>query len=223
MKRIIGVLLLSVVLTVYPTQKSHAIVWEVVRKALIAAIKAADLAVQRLQNKTIWLQNAQKALENTLSKLKLDEIGSWMDKHREQYAKYFDELKRVKDAISGYQKVKDIMKQQVAIVDEYKEAIRLFRQDKNFSLKEIEYMTAVFNGIIDESLKNIDQLFLVVHSFATEMSDGKRLEIINRVAAAIDENLTDLRMFNAENIKLSLQRTMSEQELKRVKAIYGLQ
>ncbi|MGN6419343.1 MAG: conjugal transfer protein TraI [Pseudobacter sp.] len=222
MKKGILVFLLCVVVTIFPTQQSHAIVWEVVRKALIAAIKAADLAVQRLQNKTIWLQNAQKAVENTLSKLKLDEIGGWMDKHREQYAKYFDELKRVKDAISGYQKVRDIMKQQVSIVDEYKQAIRMFRSDKNFSLKEIEYMTAVFNGIIDESLKNIDQLFLVVNSFATEMSDGKRLEIINRVAAAIDENLTDLRMFNAENIQLSLQRVLSEQELKRVKAIYGL-
>src|SRR6478736_3622396 len=102
MKRMILMLFLCMGLTIAPTQKSHAIVWVVIRAAIIKAIKAMDLAVQRLQNKTIWLQNAQKTLENTMSKLQLDQITDWVEKHNEQYGKYFDELKTVKDAISGY-------------------------------------------------------------------------------------------------------------------------
>jgi chromosome segregation ATPase len=89
--------------------------------------------VQRLQNKTIWLQNAQKTLENTLSKLKLDEISDWVDKHKAQYAGYFDELSKVKAAISGYKKVKEIMEKQVRVVEEYKRAFRLFQQDPHFT------------------------------------------------------------------------------------------
>ena len=215
--------LLCVVVTIYPTKQIHAVIWTVIKEALIAAIKAADLAVQRLQNKTIWLQNAQKALENTLSKLKLDEISSWMDKHKEQYAQYYDELRKVKEAISGYKKVKMIMQQQLAIVDEYKSALRLFRMDKHFTAAEINYMVQVYSGIIDESVKNLDQLFLVINSFSTEMTDGKRLVIINGVAGAIDENLADLRMFNAENVMLSLRRAKDEAEVKRIKAFYGIQ
>ncbi|WP_276481023.1 conjugal transfer protein TraI [Paraflavitalea pollutisoli] len=222
MKQWICAIAFCVVLTVAPTQKSHAFIWDVVKQALIAAIKAADLAVQRLQNKTIWLQNAQKALENTLSKLKLDEISGWVEKHKEQYASYFDELRKVKEAISGYKKVKVIMQQQLAIVDEYKAALRLFRQDKHFTTKEIEYMVQVYSGILDQSIKNIDQLFLVIKSLNTEMTDGKRLEVINRVASAIDGNLADLRMFNAENVQLSLQRAKDATEVKRVKEIYGI-
>jgi len=179
--------------------------------------------VQRLQNKTIWLQNAQKALENTLSKLKLDEITDWVDKHKEQYAKYFDELAKVKQAISGYKKVKEIMQKQVAIVDEYKRAFNLFKNDKHFTAGEIEYMVQVYTGIVDESLKNLDQLFLVINALGTEMTDGKRIEIIGNVAAHIDENLNDLRDFNSQNVRLSLQRARDEKEINVVKAYYGLQ
>jgi len=223
MKKIIVMIVLCIGMTIAPTQKSHAIVWEVVRQALIAAIKAADMAVQRLQNKTIWLQNAQKALENTLSKLKLDEITDWVDKHKEQYAKYFDELKKVKDAISGYKKVKEIMEKQVRIVEEYKRGFALFKQDKHFTAKEIEYMVRVYTGIVDESLKNLDQLFLVVNALSTEMTDGKRIEIIGAVADHIDENLNDLRDFNSQNIRLSLQRSKDANEINAVKALYGIQ
>lgn len=222
MKKIIVALILCIGLTIAPTQKSHAFIWEVVRQALIAAIKAADIAVQRLQNKTIWLQNAQKALENTLSKLKLDEISDWLDKNREQYAKYYDELKKVKELISGYKKVKEIMRKQVQIVEEYKRAFALFKQDKHFTAGEIEYMVQVYTGIVDESLKNLDQLFLAVNALNTEMTDGKRLEIIGTVAAHIDENLNDLRDFNSQNVRLSLQRSKDEQEIERVKAMYGI-
>src|SRR5690606_23335792 len=160
--------------------------------------------------------------ENTLSKLKLDEISDWLDKNREQYAKYYDELKKVKEMISGYQKVKEIMAKQVRIVEEYKRAFALFKQDKHFTEGEIEYMAQVYTGIVDESLKNLDQLFLVVNALNTKMTDGKRLEVISAVAAHIDGNLNDLRDFNSENVRLSLQRSKDEQEIERVKAMYGI-
>jgi hypothetical protein len=222
MKKVVVMLVLCLGLTIAPTQKSHAIVWVVVTKALKAAIRAMDLAVQRLQNKTIWLQNAQKQLENTLSKLKLDEISEWTEKHRQQYAQYFDELKKVKEAISGYKRVKEIIEKQVMIVEEYKAAFALFRQDRHFTPKEIEYMERVYSGIMNESIKNLDQLFLVINAFNTEMTDGKRLEIINGVADHIDENLNDLRQFNKENATLSIQRARDEVEVIRLKALYGI-
>ena len=39
-----------------------------IKFAVKKVIKAIDLRIQRLQNKTIWLQNAQKKIENILSK-----------------------------------------------------------------------------------------------------------------------------------------------------------
>ena len=221
MKRVLITIMLSSTLIVMPTQKSHAFIWEIVRQAIIAAIKAADLAVQRLQNKTIWLQTVQKNLENVLSKVKLDEITDWTKKHKEQYQRYFDELKQVKDAISTYKKVKEIMEHQKQLVDEYQMAFNRFKQDKHFTADEIAYMAKVYTGIMDESINNLDQLFLVINAFNTEMTDGKRLQVIGSVAKQIDDNLNDLRDFNRQCIRLSFQRTKDENELKTMRRFYG--
>jgi hypothetical protein len=106
-------------------QKSEAQipVLEIIRQAVIKArLVAIDLKIQRLQNETIWLQNAQKTLENKMQELKLGEIGDWVEKQRKLYADYYDELWQVKTAISYYQKVKDIIQKQLQIAGEYKQA-----------------------------------------------------------------------------------------------------
>jgi len=222
MKKVWMTVLLCTGLTIFPVQKSHAVVWVVVKAVLIKAIKAMDLAVQKLQNETIWLQNAQKTLENTLSKLKLDEISGWVEKHREQYAVYFEELGKVKAVISGYKQVKDIMEKQVRVVEEYKQAFNHFKQDIHFSPSELEFIARVYTGMVNESVKNLDQLLLVVGSLGTEMTDGERLDIISKAAAGIEATLSDLRRFNSQNIRLSISRSKDAQEGQTVKALYGL-
>ena len=62
----------------------------IIKAAVKKVIKAIDLRIQRLQNKTIWLQNAQKKIENTLSKLKLNEISDWTQKQRNLYQNYYE-------------------------------------------------------------------------------------------------------------------------------------
>ena len=210
---------------IFPAQKSEAQipVLEIIRQAVIKAIVAIDLKIQRLQNETIWLQNAQKTLENTMQELKLGEIGDWVEKQRKLYADYYDELWRVKAAISYYQKVKDIIQKQLQIAGEYKQALVLFRKDKHFTIDDIAYMERIYSGILNESVINLDQLYLVINSFATQMTDGKRLEIINGVAKNIEQNLTDLRQFNNQNIRLSLSRSKDQQEINAAKILYGIE
>ncbi|MWB94939.1 conjugal transfer protein TraI [Flavobacterium sp. GA093] len=195
---------------------------EIVKAVAKKVIKAIDLRIQKLQNKTIWLQNAQKKIENILSKLKLDEISDWTQKQKELYRNYYQELAKVKSIITYYQRIKDISKKQVRLVDEYERAWSLFQKDAHFNSSELDYMQSVYSGILDESLKNIDQIFLVLDSFTTQMSDAKRLEIINAAADQIDANYDDLTLFNRQNILLSLQRAKTEHDVKSVKQFYGI-
>lgn len=215
-------LLATTLLTVTPTQQSHAVVWAVVKAAVKKVIKAIDLQIQRLQNKTIWLQNAQKTLENALSKWKLDEISDWTEKQKEQYRKYYEELAQIKAFISYYQRIRDITQKQQRLVDAYDRSWSLIRQDKHFTVNEILYMEKVYSGILDESLKNIDQISLIIKSFAMKMSDAKRLELINNAADRVDANYSDLLQFNRQNTLLSLQRAKTATEVQRVKQLYGL-
>jgi len=202
--------------------KAQIPILEIIRQAVTRVIVAVDLKVQRLQNKTIWLQNAQKTLENAMSKLKLDEITNWVEKQRKLYADYFEELRQVKAVLAYYGRIHEMLQRQVQIVNEYKAAWALFRQDKNFTPEELDYMYKVYNGILEESLKSIDQLFLVVNAFATQMSDAKRLEIINAAADGIEENYFDLKAFNDQNKVMALQRASERGQLEQMRKLYGL-
>ncbi len=79
-KRILYIMIFATIsLVVVPPQPTQAAIplWiiELIRKGVAKVLRAIDLMIQRLQNKTIWLQNAQKVLENKLSQFKLTEIA----------------------------------------------------------------------------------------------------------------------------------------------------
>ena len=105
MKKLLNIAGIILLISLAPVQHTEAQIpiYDIIKAAVKKVIKAVDLKIQRLQNKTIWLQNAQKTLENQMSKLKLKEIGDWANKQKELYAKYFDELSKVKNAIGTYQ------------------------------------------------------------------------------------------------------------------------
>ena len=196
---------------------------EVIKAGVKKVIKAVDLKVQRLQNETIWLQNTQKVLENQLSKLKLAEIADWSERQKELYFKYYNELWEIKTAITYYRRIKDLTEKQVAIVDEYRWAWNLFTRDKHFTPEELSYMESVYKGILDASVKNVDQILLVVNSFKTQMSDAKRLDIINTAASQMDDNYDDLKKFNTQNSLLSIQRAQSIDEVTVLRELYGIE
>ena len=226
MKRKIVISLVCLLLIGTPARpanfKAVIPILEIVKTVTKKVIKAIDLRIQKLQNKTIWLQNAQKQVENVLSKLKLDEISDWTQKQKELYRGYYEELSKVKSIITYYQRIKEITRKQTRLVAQYERAWKLFQQDPHFSGNEIQYMEKVYSGILEESLKNIDQIFLILDSFTTQMSDLKRLEIINKAADQIDSNYDDLILFNQQHVLLSLQRAKTASDVNQVKQFYGI-
>jgi hypothetical protein len=217
------VMLGTVTLVATPVQDAHAInIWKIIKEAVVKVIKAVDLMIQRMQNETIALQNAAKVLENKLSKLKLDEIADWTERQRQLYKEYYDELWRVRNTIAMYKRIQKITARQVQIVNEYKFIWEMLRKDGHFTQSELHYMYRVYTGMLNESVQNIDQILLVINSFRTQMSDAKRLEIINATGERIEQNYADLKLFNSQNIQLSLSRAKDEHEIESVRKLYGL-
>jgi len=219
--KILGITLIVFLVSVKQTQ-AQIDVASIIKEGVKKIIRAIDLKIQRLQNKTIWLQNAQKSVENTMSKIKLDEITSWVERQKTLYQDYFNELRKVKTAISYYYRIREVTSKQLQLVAAYKNALALFKKDKHFTAKEINYMINVYSGILDESVKNLDQILLVVTSFSTQMDDGKRLQIIDASADSIEQNYVDLIQFNQQNILLSLHRSKDLSEINEVRTLYGL-
>ena len=129
----------------------------------------------------------------------------------------------MKEAISHYHRVKEISQQEVALVQQYHTAWNGVKKDGHFTSQELLYIGRVYTGIISESVKNLDQLALVINAFTTQMSDAKRLDIINRVATSMQKNYDDLQEFNSQNIRVSIQRSKDENDINVVKQLYGIQ
>lgn len=216
-------LLVLIILSLHNSANAQDPITAVIVQGITRVIKAMDLKIQRLQTKTIWLQNAQKVIENTMSKLKLDEIRDWVEKQRLLYQDYFEELWKVKDILAYYHRIRELTDKQLLLVNEYKRAWRGVRKDPHFTPDEIEYIGSVYTGIIEESLKNLEQVAMVIHSFTTQMTDAKRMEIINQVADAIDQNLSDLNTFNTRTIQLSLARARDAHDIAIIKNLYAIQ
>ncbi|OOQ56627.1 conjugal transfer protein TraI [Mucilaginibacter pedocola] len=211
---IMGLLLL-------PVQRSQA-QYQVVTTVIKKVIKAIDLQVQRLQNKTIWLQNAQKTLENELAKFRLDEISNWTEKQKKQYEEYYQELRKVRSVIAYYQRIRDLGQTQAALIGEYRRAWQLFRTDKHFRPEELAEMERIYLGILNASARNLEQILLVINPGRTQMTDQQRLEMINDAGDRLEENFADLKQYNNQNMAFSLQRSKGLDELRTLKKYYGL-
>ena len=69
----------------------------------------------------------------------LDDISNWVEKQRKLYEDYYNELWQVKQIISDYDKVKEIIRLQSKIVSEYTQSYGLFKQDKHFNPEELDH------------------------------------------------------------------------------------
>lgn len=187
------------------------------------AIKAIDLKIQRMQNKTIGLQNAQKVIENAMTKLHLKDIAGWAQRQKDLYARYFQQLGRLKAVLSTYWKVKEIIKRQILLVSEYNQAWGRLKNDPHFSATELEQMYRIYSGIIKASLQSLDQLTIACSVVTTQMSDGKRMQLITKAGTYIEQNLADLRSFNNRNVRLSLARAIDLADAVITRKIYGME
>jgi hypothetical protein len=194
----------------------------IIKEGITKVIVAMDLQMQRLQNETIWLQNAQKTVENELSRLKLAEIGNWVEKQRDLYENYFDELWRVKAALGFYHRVKELTQKQKTLLFEYRQAYDLFRRDPHFTPDEIAQMQRVYSGILNACAVNLDALSLVVNAFTTQMKDAERLERLEAAAILMDQQLNHLRQFTRGNQLIALQRATERGTIIHFKKLYGL-
>lgn len=212
----------SLILLAIPlTMKAQDPIIEAIKAATKKVIRAIDLQVQRLQNGTIDLQNAQKQLENILSKLKLEEIADWTNKQKELYQAYFTELWKVKSYLMYYRQFKDVIGNQKLLFEEYKKAISIVYKDNRFSSMDKDYMLGVYANILDASIQDIADLLSFMQSFTLQVSDGARLEKLSVTADNIDNHLAVLRKFNERNKMLSTQRAKSIEDLQSIRQLYG--
>lgn len=135
---------------------------------------------------------------------------------------FLDALLEVSPQVKKYKRISDIINYQLRIVREYKSAYSQFKEDKEFTIQEIEYLGKVYNSLFNESLKSIEELAMVVTAGKLRMTDDERLQAIDKIYESVVEQFTFLKEFNNSTAILSLQRKYERVDVKTSKTIHGI-
>ncbi len=135
---------------------------------------------------------------------------------------FLDGLMEVSPAVKKYKRITDIFNYQVRILKEYKAAWQQFRDDKQFTLTEIDYLGKVYTNLFNETLKSLEELAMVITSGKLRMSDDERLQAIDRIYTNVVDQYSFLNEFNNNTAILSLQRKSEQAETKMSRIINGI-
>lgn len=135
---------------------------------------------------------------------------------------FLDGLLEVSPAVKKYKRITDIFNYQVRILKEYKAAWQQFRDDKQFTSTEIDYLGKVYTNLFNETLKSLEELAMVITSGKLRMSDDERLQAIDRVYTNVVDQYSFLNEFNNNTAILSLQRKSEQADIKMSRIINGI-
>jgi DNA repair ATPase RecN len=135
---------------------------------------------------------------------------------------FLDGLLEVSPAVKKYRRISDIISRQVQLVKEGRNAMNRLRDSKVFTPEELEHMTKVYSGIFQRSLKNLEELLMVITSGSLRMNDAERLAAIDRIYSEIEDQFSFLRDYRSRNLVHSLQRTAEAAEVDLSKRLNGL-
>ncbi|HEV2478073.1 MAG TPA: conjugal transfer protein TraI [Puia sp.] len=220
--RLVAIWLMTATLVIMADRASAQPVVSIITEGITKVIRAVDLEIQRMQTKTIVLQEAQKELENAMSKLRLGEIQDWVEQQKDLYAGYFQELWQVKDVLSGYHRVSETIQREEQILAGCRQGVKVFQQSGHFNASELSLIASVYGGMLSESAKNLDVLLKAIQPYAFQITDQQRLAMIDEAAQNMDRTYRDMQVYTNENQLISLQRASDENDYNTLKKLYGL-
>ncbi len=135
---------------------------------------------------------------------------------------FLDGLMQISPTVKNYKRVADIINYQIIILKEYKTAFSRFKNDKNFNSQELEYLNRVYNNLLKQSLKNLDDLTTVVTANKLRMTDDERLKSIDDIFNEIQDKVMFLRHFNNNATILAVQRAKERNDAETIRNIYGI-
>ncbi|TKT85737.1 TerB family tellurite resistance protein [Dyadobacter frigoris] len=134
---------------------------------------------------------------------------------------FLDGLLEVSPGVKNYQRIKDIIALQLALLKEYQAAQRHFSASGFLNPDEMDYLESVYGRLIKRSVKNLDALTDVLTAKKLRMSDDERLKAVDSIYEDMTESLVFLRQFNASTSVLALQRKKEYQDIKMSQTLHG--
>jgi hypothetical protein len=203
-------------LSIISCQFSSAQTWEEWFQQKQTAIKR--LEEQIVANK-VYIEYAKKGYKivssglNTIRDIKQGDFDLHLG--------FIDSLKVVNPKIKTLAKVAGIIAMQFHINKTSKQALNAVRESAQFTPDELDFCKNVFDHLLDECLKGIDELVLVITSGELEMTDDDRLSRIDQIYTDMQDKFSFTGSFSNEISTLAIQRLTDQTEIDYSKKING--
>ena len=173
------------------------------------------------------LQQLEKILDNMYAGYKILDYGYTTIKNIAKgnyklHEAFLDGLYLVNPAVRNYKRIPYIIDYQRLLIKEYKNYFTRFKRDPNFSPSELEYIGNVYNFLVQASLRNIEDLTMIITATKLRMSDDERMKAIDRIYYELEGKVVFVRSFNNSTQLLAIQRARSANDVRTLKHIYGL-
>jgi 3-deoxy-D-arabino-heptulosonate 7-phosphate (DAHP) synthase class II len=180
------------------------------RKYLLQQIAA-------LQVYSGYLSKGYSIAKNGLNTIKGFKNGDLL-----QHTNYFASLVTVNPKIKRYSKVAEIIALQITITKQSGNALKNFRKNRHFTTTEINYLQTVFNKLLSECAKNLDELFSLITNGTLQMKDDERIRAIDKIYIDMQDKQQFVRVFSNSAAGLSIQRSNEANDIIISKKINGL-
>ena len=90
-------------------------------------------------------------------------------------------------------------------------------------MAELDGINSVYGTLLNGSLRNLDELSMIVTAGSLRMNDAERLAAIDRIDKDMTDRLAFLRVFNNQAAIQAGQRAIDENNISALKGIYGKQ
>ena len=151
---------------------------------------------------------------NTIQNIKKGDFNLHLD--------FFGSLEIVNPKIKTYTRVADIIAYQVRIVKNISTTIKNLKESGQFNTNELDYSKAVFENLLDECLKNVDELYLVITSDELQMTDDERIKRIDLLYTDMQDKYSLCQSFSKECSVLAMQRLSEQVEIIMSKKLNGM-
>lgn len=135
---------------------------------------------------------------------------------------FLDKLLEVSPTVKKYKRVAEVISLQKTLIREYKFQLEHFRGLHIFNTDDLDYLQKVYNNLFDRSLKNMDELLMVITTNQLRMNDAERLNAIDRIYSDMRDKLDFLRHFNNNTSVLATQKQRELNEARSLQKLYGI-
>lgn len=167
--------------------------------------------LEQIGANTIYIDHIEKGYKiarkglNTIQNIKNGDLSL----HRD----HFRSLEIVNPKIKSYTRVADIIAYQVRIAKKISITIKNLKASRQFSTGELDHCKTAFENLLDECLKTIDELYLVLTSTELQMTDDERIKRIDDLYTGMQENYSFCQSFIEECSLLAVHRAGEKVEI----------